>query len=146
MWLQEDLLLLNAGRHFPSTFLTSLLLLNVFPVTEGSSEFSDGDLDMSRRRSRRSHKAEVNYRETSESEGSQAGTNHSRKMARRRRKSSDSEGQHRLQQGAPGSASFIPPVQGEQRQPCGKTWPQSSWWSSFQTDLVLGVQLLRENQ
>lgn len=82
------------------------LLVNLFAVTEGSSEFSDGDLDMSRRRSRRSQKAQVNYRETSESDGSQAGTNRSRVKARRRRQSSDSEGQHTLQQGAPGSESF----------------------------------------
>lgn len=75
----------------------------VFAATEGSSEFSDGDLDMSRRRSRRSHKAQVNYRETSESEGSQAEANRPRLKARRRRDSSDSEGQHIPQQGAPGS-------------------------------------------
>lgn len=73
--------------------LTSFLLLNLFAVTEGSSEFSDGDLDMSRRRSRRSQKAQVNYRETSESDGSQAGANHSRTKARRQGESSDSEGQ-----------------------------------------------------
>ncbi|TNM85257.1 hypothetical protein fugu_009435 [Takifugu bimaculatus] len=60
-------------------------------VTEGSSEFSDGDLDMSRRRSRRSRKAQVNYRETSESEGSQADTNRSKLKPRRRQESSDSE-------------------------------------------------------
>uniref|UniRef100_A0A3P9BXX5 Remodeling and spacing factor 1b, tandem duplicate 1 n=1 Tax=Maylandia zebra TaxID=106582 RepID=A0A3P9BXX5_9CICH len=44
-------------------------------LTEGSSEYSDSDLDMSRRRSRRSQKKQVNYCETSESEGSQAETN-----------------------------------------------------------------------
>lgn len=64
-------------------------------VTEGSSEYSDSDLDMSRRRSRRSHKKAVNYCETSESEGSQAGTNRSKmKMKpRQRHESSESEGQ-----------------------------------------------------
>lgn len=56
---------------------------------------------MSRRRSRRSHKAQVNYRETSESEGSQADSKHPRMKARRRMDSSDSEGQPLLQQGAP---------------------------------------------
>lgn len=68
-------------------------------MTEGSSEFSDGDLDMSRRRSRRSRKAQVNYRETSESEGSQAGTNRSKLKPRRLQESSDSEGQHTPQLG-----------------------------------------------
>lgn len=62
-------------------------------VTEGSSEYSDSDLDMSRRRSRRSHKAAVNYCETSESEGSQAGTNRSKIKPRRQRDTSESEGQ-----------------------------------------------------
>uniref|UniRef100_A0A8C6KU30 Remodeling and spacing factor 1b, tandem duplicate 1 n=1 Tax=Nothobranchius furzeri TaxID=105023 RepID=A0A8C6KU30_NOTFU len=61
------------------------------PVTEGSSDFSDSDLDMSRRRSRRSHKKEVNYCETSESEGSQAETNRAKMKPRRRRDSSDSD-------------------------------------------------------
>ncbi|KAF7206684.1 remodeling and spacing factor 1 [Nothobranchius furzeri] len=60
-------------------------------VTEGSSDFSDSDLDMSRRRSRRSHKKEVNYCETSESEGSQAETNRAKMKPRRRRDSSDSD-------------------------------------------------------
>nr|XP_046266672.1 remodeling and spacing factor 1 [Scatophagus argus] len=60
-------------------------------VTEGSSEFSDSDLDMSRRRSRRSQKKTVNYCETSESEGSQAETNRSKMKPRRRQETSDSE-------------------------------------------------------
>lgn len=62
-------------------------------MTEGSSEYSDSDLDMSRRRSRRSHKKAVNYCETSESEGSQGETNRSKVKPRRRHESSDSEGQ-----------------------------------------------------
>ncbi|XP_054611519.1 remodeling and spacing factor 1-like [Dunckerocampus dactyliophorus] len=60
-------------------------------ATEGSSEYSDSDLDMSRRRSRRSHKAQVNYAETSESEGSQAETNRDKIKPRRRLDSSDSD-------------------------------------------------------
>uniref|UniRef100_A0A3Q3KMT3 Remodeling and spacing factor 1b, tandem duplicate 1 n=1 Tax=Mastacembelus armatus TaxID=205130 RepID=A0A3Q3KMT3_9TELE len=60
-------------------------------VTEGSSEFSDSDLDMSRRRSRRSQKKQVNYCETSESEGSQAETNRAKTKPRRRQDSSDSD-------------------------------------------------------
>ncbi|XP_046908082.1 remodeling and spacing factor 1 isoform X2 [Hypomesus transpacificus] len=60
-------------------------------ATEGSSEFSDSDLDMSRRRSRRSRKKQVNYCETSESEGSRAGTNRNKVTSRRRLASSDSE-------------------------------------------------------
>ncbi|RVE64199.1 hypothetical protein OJAV_G00143610 [Oryzias javanicus] len=60
-------------------------------VTEGSSEYSDSDLDMSRRRSRRSLKREVNYCETSESEGSQAGSNRAKIKPRRRQDSSSSE-------------------------------------------------------
>uniref|UniRef100_A0A1A7X698 Remodeling and spacing factor 1 n=1 Tax=Iconisemion striatum TaxID=60296 RepID=A0A1A7X698_9TELE len=60
-------------------------------VTEGSSDFSDSDLDMSRRRSRRSHKKEVNYCETSESEGSQAETNRAKMKPRQRQESSDSD-------------------------------------------------------
>lgn len=74
--------------------LTSPVPVHLSPATEGSSEFSDGDLDVSRRRSRRSHKAQVNYRETSESEGSQADGKRPRVKARRRVDSSDSEGQH----------------------------------------------------
>lgn len=62
-------------------------------VTEGSSEFSDSDLDMSRRRSRRSQKKQVNYCETSESEGSHATTNRTKMKPRQWQKSSDSEGQ-----------------------------------------------------
>ncbi|KAM7373976.1 hypothetical protein PAMP_006657 [Pampus punctatissimus] len=60
-------------------------------VTEGSSEYSDSDLDMSRRRSRRSQKKQVNYCETSESEGSQAETNRDKMKPRRRQDSSDSD-------------------------------------------------------
>ncbi|XP_034745782.1 remodeling and spacing factor 1 [Etheostoma cragini] len=60
-------------------------------VTEGSSEYSDSDLDVSRRRSRRSLKKQVNYCETSESEGSQAETNRAKMKPRHRQDSSDSE-------------------------------------------------------
>uniref|UniRef100_A0A3Q2FTG2 Remodeling and spacing factor 1b, tandem duplicate 1 n=1 Tax=Cyprinodon variegatus TaxID=28743 RepID=A0A3Q2FTG2_CYPVA len=60
---------------------------------EIGSDYSDSDLDMSRRRSRRSHKKEVNYRETSESEGSQAESNRAKMKPRRFRQSSDSDGQ-----------------------------------------------------
>ncbi|XP_037543728.1 remodeling and spacing factor 1 [Nematolebias whitei] len=60
-------------------------------ATEGSSDYSDSDLDMSRRRSRRSHKKEVNYCETSESEGSQAETNRAKIKPRRHHDSSDSD-------------------------------------------------------
>ncbi|KAF7650318.1 hypothetical protein LDENG_00127540 [Lucifuga dentata] len=60
-------------------------------VTEGSSEFSDSDLDMSRRRSRRRLKKQVNYCETSESDGSQAEANRNKMKPRRRLDSSDSE-------------------------------------------------------
>uniref|UniRef100_A0A3B4TY93 Remodeling and spacing factor 1b, tandem duplicate 1 n=1 Tax=Seriola dumerili TaxID=41447 RepID=A0A3B4TY93_SERDU len=56
-------------------FCNPLFLFCLCPVTEGSSEFSDSDLDVSRRRSRRSQKKKVNYCETSESDGSQAETN-----------------------------------------------------------------------
>uniref|UniRef100_A0A8D3AXE6 Remodeling and spacing factor 1-like n=1 Tax=Scophthalmus maximus TaxID=52904 RepID=A0A8D3AXE6_SCOMX len=62
-------------------------------VTEGSSEFSDSDLDMSRRRSRRSRKKQVNYRETSESEGSQAEAKRAKMKPRHLQDSSESEGQ-----------------------------------------------------
>ncbi|XP_056140215.1 remodeling and spacing factor 1 [Lampris incognitus] len=60
-------------------------------VTEGSSEFSDSDLDMSRRRSRRSQKKQVNYCETSESEGSRAGTNRDKRKSIHCLASSDSD-------------------------------------------------------
>uniref|UniRef100_UPI003AAEDC2F remodeling and spacing factor 1 n=1 Tax=Centroberyx gerrardi TaxID=166262 RepID=UPI003AAEDC2F len=60
-------------------------------VTEGSSEYSDSDLDMSRRRSRRSQKKQVNYCETSESDASQVETNRDKVKPRRRLDSSDSE-------------------------------------------------------
>lgn len=70
------------------------LIFNRFcAVTEGSSEYSDSDLDMSRRRSRRSQKKQVNYCETSESEGSQAETNQAKTKPRRQQESSDSDGQ-----------------------------------------------------
>uniref|UniRef100_A0A3B4DCE2 PHD-type domain-containing protein n=1 Tax=Pygocentrus nattereri TaxID=42514 RepID=A0A3B4DCE2_PYGNA len=60
-------------------------------ATEGSSEFSDSDLDMRRRRSHRSRKKQVNYRETSDSEGSQASTNKDKKKSHRRLSSSESD-------------------------------------------------------
>ncbi|XP_062409093.1 remodeling and spacing factor 1 [Sardina pilchardus] len=61
--------------------------------TEGSSEFSDSDVDTRRRRSRRSQKLQVNYCETSESEGSQKATNKDKPHPHRRRlTSSNSEG------------------------------------------------------
>uniref|UniRef100_A0A3P8WBG3 Remodeling and spacing factor 1b, tandem duplicate 1 n=1 Tax=Cynoglossus semilaevis TaxID=244447 RepID=A0A3P8WBG3_CYNSE len=60
-------------------------------VTEGSSEYSDSDLDMSRRRSRRSQKPTVNYCETSESEGSQPSAKRPKLKSSRRPESSDSE-------------------------------------------------------
>ncbi|XP_051903197.1 remodeling and spacing factor 1 [Hippocampus zosterae] len=60
-------------------------------ASQGSSEYSDSDLDVSRRRSRRSHKAQVNYCETSESEGSQAGTNREKTKLRRFLDTSESE-------------------------------------------------------
>ncbi|XP_052008393.1 remodeling and spacing factor 1 [Xyrauchen texanus] len=61
--------------------------------TEGSNEFSDSNVDMSRRRLRRSHKSHVNYYETSESDGSQHASNqkHSSLPHRRRLSSSNSE-------------------------------------------------------
>ncbi|CAM4729567.1 unnamed protein product [Leuciscus chuanchicus] len=60
-------------------------------VTEGSSEYSDSDLDIRFRRSHRSRKQQVNYCETSDSDGSQASTNKDKKKKRRRLSSSDSE-------------------------------------------------------
>ncbi|XP_051972617.1 remodeling and spacing factor 1-like isoform X2 [Xyrauchen texanus] len=61
-------------------------------VTEGSSEFSDSDLDVRCRRSHRSRKQQVNYCESSDSDGSQADTNKDRKKKQRRcLSSSDSE-------------------------------------------------------
>ncbi|XP_045080110.1 remodeling and spacing factor 1-like [Coregonus clupeaformis] len=62
-------------------------------VSEGSSEFSDSDLDCSRRRSRRSQtKKQVNYCESSgDSDGSKANTNRDKVKPRRRLASSDSE-------------------------------------------------------
>ncbi|XP_045062900.1 remodeling and spacing factor 1-like [Coregonus clupeaformis] len=62
-------------------------------MSEGSSEFSDSDLDCSRRRSRRSHtKKQVNYCESSgDSDGSKAGTNRDKVKPRKRLASSDSE-------------------------------------------------------
>lgn len=73
-------------------FYIWVIINNVCAVTEGSSEFSDSDLDMSRRRSRRSQKKRVNYCETSESEGSQAETNRAKMKPRHQQDSSDSEG------------------------------------------------------
>ncbi|KAK7120754.1 hypothetical protein R3I94_020669 [Phoxinus phoxinus] len=60
-------------------------------VTEGSSEYSDSDLDIRFRRSHRSRKQQVNYCESSDSDGSQASTNKDKKKKRRRLSSSDSE-------------------------------------------------------
>ncbi|XP_048120378.1 remodeling and spacing factor 1 [Alosa alosa] len=61
--------------------------------TEGSSDLSDSDVDTRRRRSRRSQKLQVNYCETSESEGSQKTTNKDKPHPHRRRlASSNSEG------------------------------------------------------
>uniref|UniRef100_A0A673K6S4 Remodeling and spacing factor 1-like n=1 Tax=Sinocyclocheilus rhinocerous TaxID=307959 RepID=A0A673K6S4_9TELE len=60
-------------------------------VTEGSSEFSASDLDVRCRRSYRSRKQEVNYCESSDSDGSQASTNKDKKKKLRRLSSSDSE-------------------------------------------------------
>ncbi len=53
-------------------------------ATEGSSEFSASDLDVRCRRSYRSRKQEVNYCESSDSDGSQASTNKDKKKKRRR--------------------------------------------------------------
>ncbi|XP_039600165.1 remodeling and spacing factor 1 isoform X1 [Polypterus senegalus] len=64
-------------------------------ITERSSEYSDHDLDLRRRRSCRSQKKEVNYCETSETEGSQKSFGSRRDKARMHRRfisSSDSEG------------------------------------------------------
>lgn len=72
-------------------FLCGVVLV-LPPVTEGSSDFSESDLDMRRRRSRRSQRQAVNYRETSDSDGSQAATNRDRTKPRRRLSSSDSKG------------------------------------------------------
>uniref|UniRef100_W5MHJ7 Remodeling and spacing factor 1 n=1 Tax=Lepisosteus oculatus TaxID=7918 RepID=W5MHJ7_LEPOC len=60
--------------------------------TERSSDYSDDDLDLHRRRSRRSKRKPVNYCETSESEGSRAGGNRDKHKSHRRRLSSSSEG------------------------------------------------------
>ncbi|KAL0994638.1 hypothetical protein UPYG_G00125200 [Umbra pygmaea] len=62
-------------------------------VSEGTSDFSDSDLDCSRRRSRRSQtKKQVNYCESSgDSDGSKAATNRDKVKLRRRLDSSDSE-------------------------------------------------------
>ncbi|KAM9455964.1 remodeling and spacing factor 1 [Clarias gariepinus] len=64
-------------------------------VTEGSSEFSDSDLDMRRRRSHRSQKKQVNYCEASESDGSQGSTNRDKAKKRRRLSSSESDASFR---------------------------------------------------
>ncbi|XP_053355954.1 remodeling and spacing factor 1 [Clarias gariepinus] len=58
--------------------------------TEGSSEVSDSDVNLSRRRSRRSQKAQINYCETSESEGSQKTSERKANQATRRRRISSS--------------------------------------------------------
>ncbi|XP_048836156.1 remodeling and spacing factor 1 isoform X2 [Brienomyrus brachyistius] len=66
-------------------------------LSEDSADLSDDTLDLRRRRSRRSHQRQVNYCETSDSEGSQAPTNRNRPKGHRRRlSSSDSEGDLRL--------------------------------------------------
>ncbi|KAF4101098.1 remodeling and spacing factor 1 isoform X2 [Onychostoma macrolepis] len=61
--------------------------------TEGSNEFSDSDVDVNRRRPRRRQNSQVNYYETSESEGSRKASNqkHSSLPHRRRLSSSNSE-------------------------------------------------------
>lgn len=58
--------------------------------SEGSSEVSDSDVNLSRRRSRRSQKAQINYCETSESEGSQKVPERKTSHAPRRRRISSS--------------------------------------------------------
>ncbi|GAA6091203.1 remodeling and spacing factor 1 isoform X2 [Tachysurus ichikawai] len=58
--------------------------------TEGSSEVSDSDVNLSRRRSRRSRKAQINYCETSESEGSHKASERKTNQAPRRRRISSS--------------------------------------------------------
>uniref|UniRef100_A0A9J7ZZ27 Remodeling and spacing factor 1 n=1 Tax=Cyprinus carpio carpio TaxID=630221 RepID=A0A9J7ZZ27_CYPCA len=69
--------------------------------TEGSNEFSDSDVDVNRRRPRRSQNSHVNYYETSESEGSRkaSGQKHSSLPHRRRLSSSNSEGERCFQDG-----------------------------------------------
>ncbi|XP_016305572.1 remodeling and spacing factor 1-like [Sinocyclocheilus anshuiensis] len=61
--------------------------------TEGSNEFSDSDVDVNRRRPRRSQNSQVNYCETSESDGSRKASDqkHSSLPHRRRLSSSNSE-------------------------------------------------------
>ncbi|XP_067276060.1 remodeling and spacing factor 1 isoform X2 [Pseudorasbora parva] len=61
--------------------------------TEGSNEFSDSDVDVNRRRPRRSQNSQVNYYETSESEGSRKAPDqkHPSLPHRRRLSSSNSE-------------------------------------------------------
>ncbi|KAK7151735.1 hypothetical protein R3I94_008169 [Phoxinus phoxinus] len=61
--------------------------------TEGSNEFSDSDVDVNRRRPRRSQNSQVNYYETSESEGSRkvSDQKHPTLPHRRRLSSSNSE-------------------------------------------------------
>lgn len=61
--------------------------------TEGSNEFSDRDVDVNRRRLRRSQNSQVNYYETSESEGSRKVSNQKQSSLphRRRLSSSNSE-------------------------------------------------------
>uniref|UniRef100_A0A3Q2VIN8 Remodeling and spacing factor 1b, tandem duplicate 1 n=1 Tax=Haplochromis burtoni TaxID=8153 RepID=A0A3Q2VIN8_HAPBU len=69
------------------------LCVRLFARMQLRRGYSDSDLDMSRRRSRRSQKKQVNYCETSESEGSQAETNRAKTKPRRQQESSDSDGQ-----------------------------------------------------
>ncbi|KAK3549398.1 hypothetical protein QTP86_001231 [Hemibagrus guttatus] len=64
-------------------------------VTEGSSEFSDSDLDMRRRRSHRSQKKQVNYCEASDSDGSQGSRNKDKAKKRRHLSSSESDASFR---------------------------------------------------
>ncbi|XP_066540412.1 remodeling and spacing factor 1 isoform X2 [Hoplias malabaricus] len=58
--------------------------------TEGSSELSDSDVDVRRRRSRRSQKAHINYCETSESEASHKDVSKQKTGHSRRRRLSSS--------------------------------------------------------
>uniref|UniRef100_A0A3Q4H4K0 PHD-type domain-containing protein n=1 Tax=Neolamprologus brichardi TaxID=32507 RepID=A0A3Q4H4K0_NEOBR len=69
------------------------LCVRLFARMQLRRRYSDSDLDMSRRRSRRSQKKQVNYCETSESEGSQAETNRAKTKPRRQQESSESDGQ-----------------------------------------------------
>lgn len=79
-----------------SSHVTSLTSLFHLSETEASNEFSESDVDTSRRRPRRRQNSFVNYYETSESEGSQKTSKqkNSSVLHRRRLSSSNSEGQH----------------------------------------------------